>query len=127
VGQILLIEDNLANAEMMIRLLETCGYEVKHFDHGLPGARWALQNRPSVILLDFNLPDVDGRTLLLMLKQRIGTVAAPPIIAVTARTGVMEEAIAERFGCDAFVRKPFEPQEFLDIVATFAGEPTKTS
>ncbi len=125
-GHILLIEDNQANADMMIRLLQTSGYEVRHFDRGLPGARAAIQDRPVAILLDFNLPDVDGRTLLLMLKQRIGADNAPPIIAVTARTGVMEEAIAERFGCDAFVRKPFDPKEFLEIVAKFAGEPTKT-
>lgn len=123
---VLLIEDNIANAEMMIRLLEAGGYEVRHYDHGLTGARAALKERPSVILLDFNLPDVDGRTLLLMLKQRTGGMEAPPVIAVTARTGVMEEAIAERFGCDAFVRKPFEPKEFLEIVQKFAGAPTRT-
>ena len=126
-AHILLIEDNQANADMMIRLLESNGYQVRHFTHGLVGAKDAIKDPPSVILLDFNLPDVDGRTLLLMLKQRIGSSASPPIIAVTARTGVMEEAIAERFGCDAFVRKPFEPKEFLEIVAKFAGEPTKTN
>ncbi|HEX2621437.1 MAG TPA: response regulator [Phototrophicaceae bacterium] len=116
---ILLIEDNQGNADMMIRLLETVGFTVKHFIKGMEGARQAYAERPTLILLDFNLPDVDGRTLILTLKKRLGGADAPPVIAVTARTGVVEEMVAQSFGCDAFVRKPFDPQEFVNVVTKF--------
>lgn len=116
---ILLVEDNQSNADMMIRLLETVGLHVKHFIRGLDGARQAYMERPDLILMDLNLPDIDGRTLILTLKKQLGGESAPPIIAVTARTGTLEEVLAQRFGCSAFVRKPFDPQEFLAVVQRF--------
>jgi CheY-like chemotaxis protein len=120
---VLLVEDNQSNADLMIRLLETEGYTVKHCTHGLEGVRAAQKAIPALILMDFNLPDVDGRTLILTLKRRASLTAAVPIIAVTARTGIMEEIVAERFGCDAFVRKPFDPQEFVSVVNQFMKKP----
>ncbi|MDX2137200.1 MAG: response regulator [Chloroflexota bacterium] len=120
---ILLVEDNQSNADLMIRLLETEGYTVKHCTHGLEGVRSVQKDPPALILMDFNLPDVDGRTLILTLKRRTGAAQSIPIIAVTARTGIMEEVIAERFGCDAFVRKPFDPQEFIAVVQQFMKKP----
>lgn len=118
-GYVLLVEDNQSNADMMIRLLETVGLTVKHFIKGLDGSRQAYQERPDLILLDLNLPDVDGRTLILTLKKQLGGENAPPIIAVTARTGILEETLAARFGCSAYVKKPFDPQEFVSIVLKF--------
>lgn len=124
---VLLVEDTQDNADMMIRLLQSIGLEVRHYVRGLDGARAAYQERPQLVLMDFNLPDVDGRTLVLTLKKRLsaGGVAAPPVIAVTARTGVMEEMVAEAFGCDAFVKKPFEPQAFLNLVTEFINREVK--
>jgi CheY-like chemotaxis protein len=119
-GYILLIEDNQDNADMMIRILQSAGLEVRHITKGLEGAQIARAKRPDLILLDFNLPDIDGRNLILTLKRQLGGAGAPPIIAVTARTGPMEEAVAARFGCDAFVRKPFDPEEFLALVLQLA-------
>jgi CheY-like chemotaxis protein len=124
---ILLVEDNQSNADLMIRLLETEGYTVKHCTHGLEGVRSVQKDPPALILMDFNLPDVDGRTLILTLKRRAGAAKSIPIIAVTARTGIMEEVIAERFGCDAFVRKPFDPQEFIAVVQQFMKKPVPAS
>ncbi len=113
---ILLVEDNQDNADLVIRILQPAGFEVQHITRGLEAAQAARMRRPDLILLDFNLPDIDGRNLILTLKRQLGGVNAPPIIAVTARTGQIEEKVAERFGCDAFVRKPFDPGEFLALV-----------
>ena len=113
---ILLVEDNQANADMIIRLLESIHVEVRHTLRGLDGARLARQDRPALILMDFNLPDIDGRTLVLQLKKQLGGPAAPPIVAVTARAGEQEERLAQQFGCTAFVSKPFVPEEFLALV-----------
>ncbi len=113
---VLLIEDNQQNADMMIQLLQSIGLEVKHFIKGLEGSQYARKERPDLILLDFNLPDIDGRTLILTLKRNLGDDAAPPIVAVTARTGQVEKTLAERFGCSAFVSKPFDPERFIAVV-----------
>ncbi len=113
---ILLVEDNQMNADMVIRLLESINLKVRHVLRGLEGARMARQERPDLILMDFNLPDIDGRTLVLQLKKQLGGNAAPPIVAITARTGEREERIAQQFGCTAFISKPFVPDEFLQLI-----------
>jgi CheY-like chemotaxis protein len=113
---ILLVEDNQDNADMMIRLLEGENFEVRHSIKGLDAARLARRESPMLILMDFNLPDIDGRTLILQLKKQLGGDAAPPIVAVTARTGSIEKQMAERFGCSGFISKPFKPEEFLKII-----------
>src|SRR5260221_2962298 len=113
---ILLVEDNQQNADMVIHILQSAGMEVKHFVHGLEAAQFARKERPSLILMDFDLPDIDGRTLVLSLKKQLGGQDAPPIVAVTARTGEMEKRVAERFGCAGFVSKPFKPEKLLSLV-----------
>ncbi|MEP7284781.1 MAG: response regulator [Chloroflexota bacterium] len=112
---ILLIEDNQENADMTIRILRSANYEVKHCLRGYEGAKMARWERPDVILIDFDLPDIDGRTMTLMLKRQLGQ-SPPPIIAVTARAGVAEMRIAEEFGCNGFVSKPFLPDELLNMI-----------
>jgi CheY-like chemotaxis protein len=113
---VLLVEDNQENADMVIRLLHSLKLEVYHATRGLEAAHKARSDRPILILMDFNLPDIDGRTLVLQLKKQLGGRASPPIAALTARTGDVEKQLAQRFGCSAFISKPFEPEEFLQIV-----------
>src|SRR5258706_16132845 len=115
-GYVLLVEDNQGNADMVIRLLQSANIEVRHSLRGLEGAQLARKDRPDLILMDFNLPDIDGRTLVLQLKKQLGGSAAPPIVAITARTGEHEMRMAERFGCTAFVSKPFPPGQLIDLV-----------
>lgn len=119
---ILLVEDNQATADMVIRLLNTAGYEVRHFTRGLEGAKMARKDRPALILMDFNLPDVDGRTVAMVLKKHLGGHSAPPIVAVTARSGQGEQYLAKSFGCDAFIAKPFVPETLLNMVATLVKQ-----
>ncbi len=113
---ILLVEDNQASADIAIHTLQTSGYEVRHFTRGLEGAKVARKDRPALILMDFNLPDVDGRTMALLLKKQLGDRESPPIVAFTARTGHSEEMLARSFGCDGFISKPFAPADLLDLV-----------
>jgi DNA-binding response OmpR family regulator len=116
-SHILLIEDNQHNADYIIRILKGIGHEVEHHLKGLDGARAARQRRPDMILLDFNLPDVDGNVLVLTLKKHLGGPdAAPPIIAVTARNSSIDRQLAQKFGFDAFIGKPFEPHELVETV-----------
>jgi CheY-like chemotaxis protein len=112
---VILIEDNMENADMTIRILRSAGYEVAHCMRGLDGAKLVRQQKPDVVLIDFDLPDIDGRTLALLLKKQLGA-ATPPLVAVTARTGVAEMRAAEKLGCSGFVSKPFMPDELLGII-----------
>jgi len=122
-SHILLIEDNQANADMMIHILTSAGYQVRHFVRGLEGAKDARHDKPSLILLDFNLPDVDGRTLALSLRKQMGA-SGVPIVACTARTGDVEAALAKQFGCSAFLPKPFNSNELLHVVTACLETPT---
>jgi CheY-like chemotaxis protein len=119
---ILLVEDNQSNADMVIRLLESLHLEVKHCLSGFEGAQLARKNRPALILMDFNLPDIDGRVLVLQLKKQLGGASAPPIVALTARTGEKEMRLAEMYGCSAFVSKPFPPEELIALVKRLVPE-----
>jgi CheY-like chemotaxis protein len=112
---VLLIEDNQENADMTIRILQSANYEVKHCLRGFEGAQLARKQRPDIILMDFDLPDIDGRTMTLMLRKQLGQ-KTPPIIAVTARAGATEMRLAEQFGCQGFISKPFAPDELLNII-----------
>jgi DNA-binding response OmpR family regulator len=86
----------------------------------MDGVRQARSERPQLVLMDFNLPDINGSVLILTMKKILGGLESPPFIAVTARTGDVEKAVAKRYGYDAFISKPFDPQEFVDTVLRFA-------
>lgn len=113
---VLLIEDNLQSAEMTTHILVSAGHEVKHCVRGFEGAKEARLKRPDVILMDFNLPDVDGRNLILGLKKQLGGDKAPPFVALTARSNPTEVALAQRFGYAAFISKPFAPERLLEVI-----------
>ncbi len=125
-GYILFVEDNQSNADMTIRILASAGYEVKHVLRGFEGAQLARKERPALILMDFDLPDINGQTLTLLLKKQLGGVNAPPIVAVTARSGDTEVRIAANFGCSAFISKPFLPEDLLNVVKKLMPTETPT-
>ena len=112
-GKILIIEDNPSNAEMMIRILEAAGHEVHHYIEGLKGAVAAREIRPDIILMDFDLPDINGRNLILVLHKQLPNTA---IIAVTAHVDANSEKMAKRFGSVDYIAKPFEPNRLLEAV-----------
>jgi two-component system, cell cycle response regulator DivK len=116
---ILLVEDDPTNADLIIRVLNAAGFEVKHTLRGLESTQIARKERPELILMDFDLPDIDGRTMVLLLKKQLGGNAAPPIVAVTARTGSTDMRMAAQFGCSAFVGKPFLPETLVNVVKGF--------
>lgn len=124
-SQILLIEDNQNNADYIIRILKSAGHDVEHYTEGLAGARAARDIKPDLVLLDFNLPDIDGNTLILSMKRSLGGASSPPFIAITARVSDMDRRIAALFGFDAFISKPFEPEELLTVIADFFNSENK--
>jgi len=124
---ILIVEDNQANADLVIRTLRGAGYEVGHAVHGLEAAQIVQKKRPDLILMDFDLPIIDGRNLLLLLRKQLGGKLAPPFVALTARTGDSDKQTAEQLGCAAFVGKPFLPDELVKLIRQLLPPDTRTT
>jgi two-component system response regulator CssR len=108
---VMLVEDNQDNADLIIRALSSDGYQVRHFVRGLAALSAVTKEKPAIILLDFNLPDIDGRTLILGFKRKLGDEV--PVVAVTARVSEMDQRLAISFGASAFIGKPFDPRDLV--------------
>lgn len=117
-ANILLVEDNQNTADFIVRILETAGHKVFHAKSGLEGARWARASRPDLVLMDFDLPDVNGRSIVLSLRRQ-SPPDALPIIAVTVQADEESIKLAKGFGCNAFLAKPFLPEDLLKLVEHF--------
>jgi DNA-binding response OmpR family regulator len=83
------------------------GYAIEHAGDGLTGVERAVADPPAVVLLDLELPGIDGFEVARRLRADART-ARVPIIALTARALPAEEARARAIGCDDFVTKPVE-------------------
>jgi len=117
-ANILLVEDNQNTADFIVRILESANHKVSHAKSGLEGARWARASRPDLVLMDFDLPDVNGRSIVLSLRRQ-SPPDALPIIAVTVQADEESIKLAEGFGCNAFLAKPFLPEDLLKLVEHF--------
>lgn len=106
-GRILYVEDNFDNRILIKRVLEAEGYTVIEADNGKTGLELARTSQPDLILMDINLPDIDGYECTTRLRQMDG-VSQIPIVALTANVmaGDHEKALAA--GCDDYIPKPVD-------------------
>jgi len=109
--KILVIEDNQQNLYLMKYLLEDCGYEVFEAMDGKEGIEMAASISPDLILLDIQLPTMDGYAVARSLRQN-NQLAKTPIVAVTsyAMPGDREKALEA--GCSGYIEKPIDPDTF---------------
>ncbi len=105
--RILYIEDNPDNRLLIRRVLQAEGYEVLEAIDGQSGMQRAAEIQPDLILMDINLPEIDGYEVTARLKQLPG-LSRIPIIAVTANVmkGDREKTLAA--GCDGYIQKPID-------------------
>jgi two-component system, OmpR family, KDP operon response regulator KdpE len=103
VPQLLLVEDDPAIRSALARALTERGHGVRTVSTGMAGLQAAVDDRPDLVVLDLGLPDVDGCTLLTMLRA----VSAVPVIVATARDDESETVRALDAGADDYVVKPF--------------------
>lgn len=117
-GIVLYIEDNPDNKTLVQRALESRGYTLAWAAKGEEGLAQAASLRPHLILLDINLPDIDGYEVARRLKAD-PELQAIPIIAVTANAlkGDAEKALTA--GCDVYMSKPIQLRELWEKVAAF--------
>ncbi len=114
-GTILYIEDNPDNKLLVQRALESRGYTLLWAANGLQGLEQAEAARPDVILLDINLPDIDGYEVARRLKAN-GFLHTIPIIAITANALKDDAKKALAAGCDVYMSKPINIRELWDKV-----------
>ncbi len=114
-SRILVIEDNEQNLYLVKFILEKNGYEVCEARDGREGIEIAEQIKPDLILLDIQLPVMDGYAVARALRTKT-TLAGVPIVAVTsyAMVGDREKTIAA--GCTGYIEKPINPDTFLQQV-----------
>jgi two-component system, cell cycle response regulator DivK len=105
--RILYIEDNPENRMLMRRVLMAEGYLVEEAVDGQSGMQKAAESPPDLILMDINLPEIDGYEVTARLKQ-LPNMLGVPIIAVTANVmkGDREKTLAA--GCDGYIQKPID-------------------
>ncbi|MGF1525631.1 MAG: response regulator [Candidatus Competibacterales bacterium] len=117
---VLVIEDNELNRDVLGRRLRKRGYEVLEAEDAEVGLALAKDRRPGVILMDLELPGVDGYQATATLKKD-PTTAAIPVIALTAHAigEYRERALAA--GCDDFHAKPFELPRLLAQIEALVG------
>jgi two-component system cell cycle response regulator DivK len=106
-AMILYIEDDLPNRILIKRVLEAEGYEVREAESGSEGLELAQAERPALILVDINLPEMDGFEVTARLRA-MPELGAVPIIAVTANVmkGDREKTLAA--GCSGYIEKPID-------------------
>ena len=117
---VLVIEDNPANMTLTVILLESVGHTVLSATNAEAGLRLARSELPNLILMDIQLPGMDGLQATRMLKQDEAT-RAIPVIAVTAMAMKGDEERIRAAGCDGYIAKPMSYPAFLETVAAQLG------
>ncbi len=114
-AKILVIEDNEQNLYLTTFIMVKNGYQVIQARNGVEGIKKASQEKPDLIILDIQLPLLDGYEVVRRLKKNPET-SNIPIIAVTsyAMTGDREKILDS--GCSGYIEKPINPDTFLEQV-----------
>ncbi len=115
---ILVIEDNEQNMYLTTFLLEKNGYQVTQARDGREGIEMATRCKPLLILLDVQLPVMDGYAVARALRSN-AELASVPIVAVTSYAMVGDRDRVLAAGCDGYIEKPINPETFLAEIERF--------
>jgi two-component system cell cycle response regulator DivK len=109
---ILVVEDQEDNLQILRDLLSSAGYEVIEAENGELALSILAKHRPSLILMDIQIPIIDGYEVTRRIKAD-GALKSIPVIAVTSHALGGGEEKARAAGCDDFVAKPYSPRQLL--------------
>lgn len=116
-ANILIVEDNAANMRLACLLLNNAGHSVLCAADAETGLAIARERQPQLILMDIQLPGMDGLAATSLLKSNVRT-AAIPVIALTAMAMKEDEEKTRLAGCDAYIVKPLRYQELYRVIDT---------
>lgn len=116
--KILYIEDTFENRMLIKRILQAEGYIVLEAENAHHAMEVIAQDTPDLILMDINMPDIDGYTLTTQLRT-MPKLKSTPILALTANVmrGDRERSLAA--GCDGYIQKPIDVDSFSDLIARY--------
>lgn len=120
-SRILCVEDNPQNMRLVRKILCSAGYEVVEAVDGTSGITAAHEQNPDLILMDVNLPDIDGLEATRQLKAD-PQVSAIPILALTANAMHGDRERCLEAGCNGYIPKPITKNELLNTVAHFVKQ-----
>ena len=119
-GRILYVEDNAQNMRLVRKILKHAGHEVLEAENGLLGVDTAVTETPDLILMDVNLPDIDGLEATARIRE-MPLISSTPIIALTANAMVGDREKALEAGCNGYLPKPVSRAELIRTVDEFLG------
>jgi len=116
--KILVIEDNEVNLYLIRTIIKKLGHQIIEARDGLTGVELAIAERPDLILMDIQLPELDGYEATKRIRA-IEETKDIPIIAITsyAMVGDKEKILAA--GCTAYIEKPFRPKYFIEVIKKY--------
>ena len=118
VPRVLVVEDNPLNLELVRDILVGAGYDVLEAADGTAGVQIAQLEKPDLVLMDLQLPGLDGLEATRILRAD-PALRKTAIVALTAHAMRGEEERALAAGCDGFITKPIRVREFAGLVATY--------
>ena len=122
-AKVLIIEDNRANMTLAIFLLQSAGHTVLSASDAEAGLTLARDEQPNLILMDIQLPGMDGLEATVLLKADAAT-RAIPVIALTALAMKGDEERIRAAGCDGYIAKPLAYRDFLATISARLMTPT---
>jgi two-component system cell cycle response regulator DivK len=119
--RVLAVEDQEDNMQILRDAIVNAGYEIIEAENGEQALALAAKHRPDLILMDIQIPIIDGYEATRRLKAD-PTLRSIPIIAVTSHALDGGEQKARAAGCDDFVAKPYSPRQLLAKIRQYLGE-----
>jgi DNA-binding response OmpR family regulator len=117
-ANIVIIEDNPQTVRMVTRLLNKRGHTVEAFATGESGLLKVLDTPPHLLLIDLGLPDVDGQTIIAIIRQQ-ANLASIPLIAFTSWPLDVARSMTSAYGCDGIITKPIDTRRFAEQIEAF--------
>ncbi len=123
--KVLVVEDNELNMKLFCDLLDAFGFETVQSRDGLKAVELARANKPDLIIMDIQLPEVSGLDLTRWIKDD-ASIKSIPIMAVTAFAMRQDERLVREAGCEAYMSKPIQMTAFITEVKRLTGTLTAT-
>ncbi|MGB1287688.1 MAG: response regulator [Aggregatilineales bacterium] len=120
-ARILYIEDNPLNMRLVSKILRNMGYEMLEAMDGLTGLKMVETEKPDIVLVDVNLPDIDGLEVAARVKEH-SELQHIPMIAITANAMYGDRERCLEAGCDDYVAKPVSRMELKNVIERFLSE-----
>ncbi len=116
--KILVVEDNEINMYLCCRILRSSGYEVIKARSGEEGIELAIKEKPDLIIMDIQLPDIDGLEATKRIRES-EEVDAISIVALTSYAMAGDKEKALNAGCTGYIKKPIDPETFIAEIEKF--------